>query len=200
MQAPFTGLTSAFGVATDSVGNVYFTGNTSDSGHLKNIVLVKFTSAGGLVWNKVGGPGFGTGRDVAVSPGNESVFVGGNILSDDPDFFGGLAFVAEFTADGKAKKVNTFGGDPNDSASADSVVVNAAGQVVAAGIAGAPPHEFGRDSNSAKNPAAHLVIPAAGESHVITLPTTVGTDDGTLLPLEANVGGSTDAFTLWLQR
>jgi hypothetical protein len=199
VQAPFTGLTSAFGVATDGVGNVYFTGNTFESGHLKNIVLVKFTSAGDLVWNRVGGPGFGAGGDLAVSPDNLSLFVSGNILSDDPDFFGGLAFVAEFTADGKAKKGNTFGGDLSDSASADSIVVNSSGLIVAAGVAGAPPHEFGRNANSAKNPSAHLVIPE-GDSHVVMLPIDAGADSGTLLPVEANVGGGNDAFTVWLQR
>jgi hypothetical protein len=72
----------------------------------------------------------------------------------------------------------------------------AGGLLVGAGVAGAPPHEFGRESNSAKNPSAHLVIPAAGESHVVVLPTDAGADSGTLLPVEPNVGGGNDAFTL----
>src|SRR5688572_10565253 len=42
--------------------------DTSDSGHRKNVILVKFNTGGDLVWQKVGGPGFGTGSDVAVSP------------------------------------------------------------------------------------------------------------------------------------
>jgi hypothetical protein len=198
VQAPFTGLTSAFGTSTDGEGNVYITGNASDTGHSKNIILVKFNAAGDLVWERIGGPGFGNGADVAVSPDNTAVFVSGNILADDPDFFGGPAFVAEFTSDGKAKKANTWGGSLDDGASAESVVVNASGLVVTAGLAGPGPYEFGRASNSAKSPDAHLVVPA--DSHVLSLDTTLGLDNGQLLVPDAAVGGGTDAFTLWLQR
>ena len=198
IQAPFTGLTSAFGVGADGEGNAYITGSASDTGHRKNIVLVKFNAAGDLVWEKIGGPGFGTGLDLALSPDNSAVFVSGNILSDDPDFFGGHAFVAEFTSGGRARKANTWGGSFDDSASAESIVVDATGLVVTAGFAGPGPYEFGRASNSAKAPSAHLVVPDS--SHVLILSTTLGTDSGTLLDPEPAVGGSTDAFTLWLQR
>jgi hypothetical protein len=198
IQAPFTGLTTAFGIAADGTGNVYITGNASDTGHRKNIVLVKFNASGTLVWERIGGPGFGNGADVAVSPDNTAVFVSGNILADDPDLFGGHAFVAEFTADGKAKKANTWGGSLNDSASAESVIVNSSGLVVTAGLAGPGPYDFGRATNSAKDPDAHLVIPDS--SHVLILSTTLGTDNGQLLVPDAAVGGDTDAFTLWLQR
>jgi hypothetical protein len=91
VQAPFTGLTAAYGAATDGDGNVYITGNTFDSGHPKNVILVKFNAVGDLIWQKVGGPGFGTGLDVAVSPDHTAVFVSGNIVADDPDVFGGHA-------------------------------------------------------------------------------------------------------------
>ena len=112
IQAPFTGLTSAFGMGLGGDGNIYLTGNTSDTGHSKNIILVKFNAGGNLVWATIGGPGFGAGIDVAVSQDNSAVFVSGNILSDDPNFFGGHAFVAEFTSAGKAKKANTWGRKP----------------------------------------------------------------------------------------
>ena len=198
IQAPFTGLTSAFGMAADSAGNVYITGNASDTGHSNNIILVKFNAAGGLVWERIGGPGFGNGSDVAVSPDDTAVFVSGNMISDDPDFFGGHAFVAEFSSAGKARKANTWGGSLDDSASAESVAVDGSGLVVTAGVVGPAPHEFGRASNSAKVPDAHLVIPAG--SHVLTLPTTLAADNGQLLAPDAAVGGGADAFTLWLQR
>ena len=198
IQAPFTGLTSAFGMGADGAGNVYLTGSTSDTGHLKNIILVKFDSAGNLVWERIGGPGFGAGIDVAVTPDNTAVFVSGNILSDDPDFFGGHAFVAEFSSEGKAKKANTWGGSLDDSASAESVIVDGSGLVVTAGVVGPAPHELGRASNSAKSPDAHLVIPEG--SHLLILPTTLNEDNGQVLATDPATGGGADAFTLWLQR
>ena len=198
IEAPFTGLTSAYGMGADGAGNVYITGGTSDTGHSKNIILVKFNSAGDLVWERIGGPGFGAGIDVAVSPDNAAVFVTGNMLSDDPDFFGGPAFVAEFTSGGKPKKAITWaGGNPDDGASAESVVVDASGLVVTSGYAGPGPYEQGRASNSAKDPDSHLVV-ATGA--VAILPTTLGTDNGQLLTPDAAVGGGIDSFTLWLQR
>ena len=197
VQAPFTGLTTAFGVTTDSAGNVYFTGNTFDSGHLKNIILVKFCGAGDLIWSKVGGPGFGAGRDVAVSPDGTAVFVSGNMLADDPDFFGGFAFVAEFTSGGKAKKANSWGGSPEFSASAESVIVQGDGLVVAAGVVGPGPHQFGRTSNSAKNANTHLIIPTG---IVQSLPTLLAAQDGQILAFDSTSLGGDDAFTLWTQQ
>ena len=197
VQAPFTGLTTAFGVTTDAAGNAYFTGSTSDSGHLKNIVLVKFSGAGDLIWSRVGGPGFGTGRDVAVSPDGTAVFVSGNILADDPNFFGGFAFVAEFTAAGKAKKANSWGSSPEFSASAESLVVNGDGLVVTAGFVGPGPHEFSRASNSAKNAATHLIVPTGV---VQNLPIALEVQNGQILPFDSTSLGGDDAFTLWTQR
>ena len=198
VQAPNTGLTSAYGMATDGSGNIYVTGSASDTGHSKNIILVKFDGSGTLVWERIGGPGFGAGRDVAVAADDAAVFVSGNILSDDPDFFGGHAFVAEFTSAGKAKKANTWGGSFDDSASAEAVVLDASNVVVTAGVAGPGPYEFGRSSNSARLPDSHLVIPQT--AHVIGLTTALGGDNGQVLVPDAAVGGAEDAFTLWLQR
>jgi hypothetical protein len=198
LQDPISGLTTAFGVTTDSAGNVYFTGGTSDSGHSKNIILVKFNGAGDLQWSKVGGPGFGTGRDVAVSADGTAVFVSGNIFGDDPEIGGGPAFIAEFTSEGKAKKANTFSGIPGTASSAESVTVNAAGLVVSAGYVGEGPHEFGRESNSAKNADTHLVIP---NGVVQPLPTDLLLQDGQVLPFtSATRGGLDDAFALWMER
>jgi hypothetical protein len=197
VDAPFTGLTAAYGVAADSAGGIYITGNAFDTGHRNNIILVKFSASGDLLWQRIGGPGFGAGIDVAVSADNGAVFVSGNTASDDPDFFGGHAFIAEFSAAGKAKKANSWGGSLDDSASAESVVVGANGLVVTAGFAGPGPHEFGRASNSARTPDAHLVVPTT--AHVFVLPTVLGSDSGQELVPDAATGGGTDAFTLWLQ-
>ncbi len=93
----FPGLTSAFGMGTTADGGVVITGNASDIGTLKNIILVKYNSTGTLVWQKIGGPGFGGGLDV-VEAADGTLFVTGSILADtkNPEVFGGFAFVAEF--------------------------------------------------------------------------------------------------------
>ena len=118
----------------------------------------------------------------------------GNILADDPDFFGGFAFIAEFTAAGKAKKANTWGSSPEFSASAESVVVNGAGLVITAGFVGPGPYEFGRASNSAKNADTHLIIPTGV---VQTLPILLEAANGQILPFDSTSLGGVDAFTLW---
>ena len=118
------------------------------------------------------------------------------MLADDPDFFGGCAFVAEFTSEGKAKKANSWGSSPEFSASAESVDVSG-GLVVTAGFAGPGPHEFGRASNSAKNAATYLIIPT---SVVENLPTPLEARDGQILPFDSTSLGGDDAITLWTQR
>jgi hypothetical protein len=158
---------------------------------------VKYSGAGDLIWSKVGGPGFGTGRDVAVSPDGTTVFVSGNIVADDPNFFGGFAFIAEFTEAGKAKKANSWGSSPEFGASAESVVVSGDGLVVTAGFAGPGPHQFGRATNSAKNAATHLIVPAGV---VETLPALLEAQNGQILPFDSTSLGGDDAFTLWMQR
>ena len=151
------GLTAAFGVGTAPDGSVYITGNASDVGTLKNVVLVKFTPAGDLVWQGIGGPGFGGGTDVAVAA-DGAVFVSGSILADtrDPNVFGGFAFVAEFTADGKKKKALVWGGSPQESASAESIAVSAGGTIAVAGWAQNPPYFADSASNSLRSADAFL--------------------------------------------
>jgi uncharacterized delta-60 repeat protein len=200
VQAPFTGLTAAYGVGTAPDGSVYITGNAFDTGHSKNIFLVKFDAGGTLVWEKIGGPGFGAGRDVAVGP-DGAVFVSGNMFADirDPEIFGGFGFVAEFTSDGKAKKANSYGGDPNESASAESVAVAADGTVVTAGYAGTLPYTFDRASNSAKTPDTTLTIPVGNVTSPLSAVNVPGgivtTPDGENAPK-----GVQEAFMLRLER
>jgi hypothetical protein len=197
IQAPGTGLTVASGIGAAGDGHVYITGNALDTGEPNNIILVKFDANGNLVWQRIGGPGSGGGTDVAVSANNAAVFVSGSITSQDPNFFGGHAFVAEFSPAGKARKANTFGGSLEDTASAESLIIDANGLVVTSGVVGPPPHQFARAMNSAKLPAAHLVIPVG--SHNVILSTALNADNGQLFEPDPAVGGANDSFTLWLR-
>lgn len=149
------GLTAAFGVGTTADGGVVITGNASDIGTLNNIILVKYDGAGTLVFQKIGGPGFGGGNDVAEAA-DGALFVAGSILADtkDPEIFGGFAFVAEFGADGRKKKASTWGGSPNESASADGIAIAGDGSIAVAGSVHAPPYVFDSVSNSSRDAAA----------------------------------------------
>jgi hypothetical protein len=145
-------------VGTGADGSVYITGNASDIGVDENIILVKFDANGGLVWNKIGGPGFGTGNDVAVAADGE-VFVTGSILvesRDVPDAFGGHAFVAQFSSIGRKKKAIEWGGADHESAVGDAIAIGPDGSIAVAGFAQSPPYATDSTSNSARDADAFL--------------------------------------------
>lgn len=197
----FPGLTSAFGMGTTADGGVVITGIASDVGTLKSTILVKYNSAGALVFQKIGGPGFGAGLDVAEAA-DGALFVSGNILADtrDPEVFGGFAYVAEFAADGRKKKASTWGGSPNDSASAEGIAISANGTIAVAGFVHAPPYVFDSVSNSSSNADAT----STDVSGTLPAPAgTVNTDPGGVVttPIGSETyAGDTEAFFLRLQR
>jgi len=195
------GLTTTFGVGTTTDGGVVITGNASDVGTLNNIILVKYDSAGTLVWQKIGGPGFGGGVDVAEAA-DGALFVTGSILADtkDPEVFGGFAFVAEFGPDGRKKKASTWGGSANDSASGESIAISPNGTIAVAGFVHAPPYVFASVSNSSRN------ADATSTDVISTAPDpagTVNTAPGGIVttPIGSQTyAGDTEAFFLRLQR
>jgi hypothetical protein len=186
------GLTAAFGVGTGPDGGVYFTGNTFDIGAKKNIILVKFDASGNLLWEKIGGPGFGAGLDVAANA--DFVYVTGNLLVDDPNATGGNAFVARYFPDGKAKDADAWGG--NDNESGEAIAVAPDGSVVAAGFAGAPPYSFDHAAKTVKAPTSVLITPTGA----VNVPTgtvaraagIVSTPNGS----QTFAGGGTDAMLI----
>ena len=195
------GLTSAFGIGATADGGVVITGNASDIGTLKNTILVKYNSSGTLVWQKIGGPGFGGGLDVVEAP-DGALFVTGSILADtkNPEVFGGFAFVAEFGADGRKKKASTWGGSPNDSASGEGIAISPNGTIAVAGFVHAPPYDFDGVSNSSRD------ADATSLDVVSTAPNPAGAvnaDPGGVVTTPAGsetYAGDTEAFFLRLRR
>jgi len=201
-QNGFPGLSSAFGVGTAPDGSVYITGNVSDTGESRhNIILVKFTTDGDLVWERVGGPGFGGATDVAVAQDGE-VFVTGSVLADlrDPDIFGGFAFVAQFSADGKKRKALLWGGDVNDTASGESIAISANGSIAVAGFAQSPPYAADSTSNTARAlDAFHEIVTGT----ITDPPAPLNLDPGGTVTTPAGsetYAGGTEAVFLRLQR
>ena len=188
-------------MGTTADGGVVITGNASDIGTLKNTILVKYNSTGALVWQKIGGPGFGGGLDVAEAA-DGALFVTGSILAytKDPEVFGGFAFVAEFGADGRKKKASTWGGSPNESARGEGIAISPNGTIAVAGFVHAPPYVFNSASNSSSDadatstevfstapaPAGTVNIAPGG---VVTTP--IGSE---------TYAGDTESFFLRLQR
>jgi hypothetical protein len=170
--------------------------NAFEIGALRNIILVKFDEDGNLVWDTIGGPGFGAGQDVAVDAAG-SVFVTGSIIPDDPDAFSSDAFIVRFTADGRARRARVWGGA--DSESGESLAVGPYGDIVIGGSAGAPPYSFDRVRNSARRrgvgtdcPVGMLTDPGArpeeGEARV------------TRSRGSQEYGGGSDAMMLRIER
>ena len=186
------GLTAAFGVGTGPDGGVYITGNEFELGAKKNIILVKFDASGNLLWEKIGGPGFGAGLGVAANA--DFVYVTGNIVVDTPGATGGNAFVARYFPNGKAKDANAWGG--NDDESGEAIAVAPDGSVVAAGFAGAPPYSFTHAAKTVKAPTSVLITPAGA----VTVATgTIGSASGIVgVPngSQTFAGGGTDAMLI----
>lgn len=137
------------GVAAAPNGGAYVAGETTGTGFDANLVAVHFDANGNFVWQRVGGPGFGSAQDIAVGP-EGNVHVTGNVLTDGGDS-GANAFVWTLLADGKGSDAAVWGGDdPFEHERAASIAAAPDGAIVAVGAAGAPPYVFDRGSKNAR--------------------------------------------------
>lgn len=196
------GLTAVFGLGVAPDGSIYLTGNATDIGVDKNVLLVKFSPDGDVVWERIGGPGFGGGSDVAVAADGQVIVTGRiNVESRDvPDAFGGHAFVAEFTAAGKKGKALTWGGAAHENASGESIAVLPDGTIAVAGFAQSPPYTADGASNSARSVDAFVEIVAGT---VTDPPAPVNEAPGGIVTTPAGsetFAGDTDAVLLRLRR
>ncbi|HEX8494046.1 MAG TPA: hypothetical protein VF658_14465 [Pyrinomonadaceae bacterium] len=182
-------ISGALGVATAPDGSVYVTGLASINLVGQNIFLLKFTSAGNLVWEKTWGARLDAALGLAVGP-DGNIYVTGNTGYGEGN---GDAFVVKFLSNGKAKHASTWGGANNESGQA--IATGADGAVYVAGVASAPPYVFDRAPTRTKTPDAFLAIPAG----TVTAPAasqtapaaTVLTPNGS-----QTFAGATDAFLL----
>jgi hypothetical protein len=131
------------------------------SGVGQHVFLVKFTSAGSLVWQKTWGSQTDAGLGVAVASSG-TIYVTGNTGFGAG---GGDAFVVSFLPSGRAKAARTWGGVDNESG--ESIAVGPDGNIYVAGLASAPPYVFKRAPHTAKTPRAFLGTPTG----TVTSPT-----------------------------
>ena len=141
-----TSLDFGYGVAADSSGNAYLTGQTSSyRTGIVNVVILKFGSAGGLVWQRTwGGSSFDAGYGVALDASN-GVYVTGETNS-----YGAGAdniLLLKLDTSGNLVWHRTWGGSNSDVG--NSVAVDTVGDAILAGYVGAaPPYTLGTAGNS----------------------------------------------------
>ena len=148
-------ISGAFGVTVAADGSVYVAGNASVNLVGQNMFLIKFTSAGDLVFEKIWGDRLSSAHGVAVAS-DGTVNVTGNTGFGQGN---GDAFVVRFLSDGKVSAAHTWGGTETDSG--QSIAAGPAGSVYMAGVAGAPPYVFDRTKRTTKRPDGFLGVPAA---------------------------------------
>ena len=118
-------------------------GASFSAGADPNLLVVRFDGAGNFVWQRVGGPGFGSAQDIAVAA-DGTVHVTGNVLAEG-DRSGGNTFVWTLAANGKAIDAALWGGgDPFESENGASIAIAPDGHIVVAGSAGASPYALDR--------------------------------------------------------
>jgi hypothetical protein len=173
-------------------------GASFSAGANPNLVVVRFDSAGNFVWQRVGGPGFGSSQDVAVGP-DGNVHVTGSVLAED-EASGGNAFVWTLKADGKASDAAVWGGgEPFESENGASIATGPDGALLVAGSAGAAPYTLARGSKNAKaaNTFLATILGTVTEpAGIIGTPAAiVGTPAGS-----ETFAGTADAFLLRVQQ
>jgi hypothetical protein len=138
------------GVAAAPDGGVYVAAWTFGAGFNPNLIAAQFDAAGNAVWNRVGGPGFGSAVGIAVG-GDGHVHVTGSILSED-ELTGGNAFVWTLLGNGKPDSAAIWGGNEEfQGESGEGIAVTPAGNVIIVGAAGAPPYALDRGSKGGKS-------------------------------------------------
>lgn len=144
--------TAAWGVGTGEDGSVYVTGTSTTP--KRSMAIVKFDSDGNLLWQRLAGPTFGIGFDVAVGV-NGNVYVTGdaNIQPDHSD-----AFVIALLANGKSREAAAWGGLQSESGR--SIAVAPDGNILVTGFAGAPPYAINRVAPRMVTPNGFVMTPA----------------------------------------
>jgi hypothetical protein len=192
------GETFGGGVAAAPAGGAYVVGWSHSAGADPNLLVVRFDAAGTFVWQRVGGPGFGSAEDVAVGP-DGNLHVTGNVLTDGGDS-GANAFVWTLMANGKGNDAAVWGGtDPFEHERGASIAIAPGGAILVTGSAGAPPYTLSRGSKNAKAASTFLA------TIVGTVTTAAGVVGASAAVVNTSVTGSetyvglSDAFLLRVQ-
>jgi hypothetical protein len=191
------GETTGHGVAPAPAGGAYVAGASTGAGADPNLLVARFDSAGNFVWQRVGGPGFGSAEDIAVGADGK-VHVTGNVLTNGGDT-GANAFVWTLLANGKGDDAAMWGGDdPFELERGARIAAAPGGSIIVVGSAGAPPYTLGGESKNAK--AANTFL-AAIDGTVTTPAGSLGTPAAVVnTPAGSETfAGVSDAFLIRVQ-
>ncbi len=120
-----------WGVAADASGNIYVTGTTSIIPVGSTLFLLKFNSAGSLLWQSTLS-GVNSGYDVAVDPSNDSnIYVTGDFYNSSSG--GGFdAILLKFESSGNLLWQRTWGDNATDY-QGTGVAIDASGSIYVTG-------------------------------------------------------------------
>jgi hypothetical protein len=191
------GETQGHGVAAAPAGGAYVAGASFGAGANPNLVVARFDAAGNFVWQRIGGPGFGSAEDIAVGP-DGNVHLTGNVLAEGNA--PGGAFVWSLLANGKGNDAAVWSGtDPFETENGTAIATAPGGAVLVAGSAGASPYTFSRGSKNAKAASTFLATIVG----TVTAPTVrVGNPSAVVnIPVGSETfAGASDAFLLRVQQ
>lgn len=183
---------AAQGVALGPDGSVYLTGRASITGFPQRAFLVKFTPAGGIIWERTWDARDSAGASgIAVAP-DGNIYITGNTTFG---LEGSDAFVVNFLPDGRVQQAATWGSSASVE-SAQAIVVAPGGSLYVAAVTFGPPrYRFRQASKKEVTPAAFLGNPTG----TVTTPAgTVGDPNGIVLIPEGreSYAGASDAVLL----
>jgi len=181
---------AAWGVGTAHDGSVYITGTSSMAD--RSMVVVKFDADGTLLWERLAGPPFIIGFDVAAAADGSVYVTGyGNFEPQHVD-----TFVIKLLPTGRAREGLTWGG--SESGAGKSIAVAPDGSILVAGDARTPPHVTNRVAPRMTTLAGFLIAPGGTvttPAELVRIPLGIVTvPDGS-----TTFGGATDAMLLRVQ-
>ncbi|QDV72296.1 SBBP repeat-containing protein [Botrimarina mediterranea] len=118
----------SYGIAIDSDGNVFVTGNTKGdfdgfAGPSDKAFVARYNSSGELLWvDQLGASARYFGKDIAVGPNGGVYIVGNSFDSTLPEYAGSSdAFVMQYDSDGNRGWSRAIGSSSGDSAEAIAI-------------------------------------------------------------------------------
>ena len=125
-----------YGVAVDTSGNVYVTGNSKEGPNVQSFTTIKYNSAGIEQWVNKTGTHSGGGQAIAVTPAGD-VYVTGNftfpVLPGGGGGTNGDFCTIKYDASGAQQWFVTYNGPQNSSDYAKSMALDSAGNVYVTG-------------------------------------------------------------------